>query len=73
MVRNIRVYRTDPLRLPRRPAREWLGRKGLSSVELTEDGLLSAVRKVLSGAGPEVVVPIGDDAAVVRPAREIWS
>jgi thiamine-monophosphate kinase len=36
-------------------------------VELTEDGLLSAVRKVLSGAGPEVVVPIGDDAAVVRP------
>ena len=36
-------------------------------MELTEDGLLSAVRKVLSGAGPEVVVPIGDDAAVVRP------
>jgi len=36
-------------------------------VELTEDGLLAAVRKVLSGAGPDVVIPIGDDAAVVRP------
>lgn len=36
-------------------------------MELTEDSLLTAVRKVLSGAGPEVVVPVGDDAAVVRP------
>jgi thiamine-monophosphate kinase len=36
-------------------------------MELTEDALLAAVRKVLSGAGPEVVVPVGDDAAVVRP------
>jgi thiamine-monophosphate kinase len=36
-------------------------------VEVTEDSLLGAVRKVLSGAGPEVVVPVGDDAAVVRP------
>ena len=43
-------------------------------MELTEDGLLSAVRKVLSGAGPEVVVGVGDDAAVVRAGlRATWS
>ena len=36
-------------------------------VERTEDELIAAIRKVLSGAGPEVVVPVGDDAAVVRP------
>lgn len=36
-------------------------------MERTEDELIAAIRKVLSGAGPEVVVPVGDDAAVVRP------
>jgi thiamine-monophosphate kinase len=33
----------------------------------TEDELLEAIRKVLSGAGPEVLVGPGDDAAVVAP------
>lgn len=36
-------------------------------MDLTEDELLTAIRRVLSGAGPEVVVPVGDDAAVVHP------
>jgi thiamine-monophosphate kinase len=34
-------------------------------MDLTEDQLLAAIRRVLSGAGPEVVVGPGDDAAVV--------
>jgi thiamine-monophosphate kinase len=36
-------------------------------MDLTEDDLLAAIRRVLSGAGPDVVVGVGDDAAVVRP------
>jgi thiamine-monophosphate kinase len=35
-------------------------------MDLTEDQLISAIRRVLSGGGPEVVVGPGDDAAVVR-------
>jgi thiamine-monophosphate kinase len=35
-------------------------------MDLTEDELLAAIGRVLSGAGPEVVVGPGDDAAVVR-------
>jgi thiamine-monophosphate kinase len=34
---------------------------------LTEDELLGAIRKVLSGPGPRVVIGVGDDAAVVEP------
>jgi thiamine-monophosphate kinase len=34
-------------------------------VDLSEDDLLHAIRKVLSGAGPGVRVGVGDDAAVV--------
>ena len=34
-------------------------------MDLTEDQLLDAIRRVFSGAGPEVVVGPGDDAAVV--------
>jgi thiamine-monophosphate kinase len=36
-------------------------------MDLTEDALLQAIRRVLSGAGPEVLVGVGDDAAVLRP------
>lgn len=36
-------------------------------MDVTEEDLLVAIRRVLSGAGPDVVVPVGDDAAVVRP------
>lgn len=36
-------------------------------MDLTEDQLLDAIRRVFSGAGPEVVVGPGDDAAVVSP------
>ena len=36
-------------------------------MELTEEGLLEAIRRVLSGAGPEVRVGVGDDAAVLAP------
>lgn len=35
-------------------------------MDLTEDELIAAIGKVLSGAGPEVRVGPGDDAAVVR-------
>lgn len=38
-------------------------------MELTEDQLVAAVAKVLSGDAPGVVVGIGDDAAVVEPGR----
>ncbi|MGZ4109704.1 MAG: thiamine-phosphate kinase [Actinomycetota bacterium] len=36
-------------------------------MDLTEDALLQAIRRVLSGVGPEVLVGVGDDAAVLRP------
>ena len=36
-------------------------------MDLTEDELVAAIGRVLSGAGPEVLVGPGDDAAVVRP------
>jgi thiamine-monophosphate kinase len=36
-------------------------------MDITEPELLEAIRKVLSGAGPEVRVGVGDDAAVVAP------
>lgn len=36
-------------------------------MELTEDQLVEAIRRVLSGAGPEVRVGVGDDAAVLAP------
>ncbi len=36
-------------------------------MDLSEDELLAAVRKVLSGTGPDVVIGPGDDAAVVVP------
>jgi len=35
-------------------------------MELTEDQLIEAIRKVLSGEFPGVQVGIGDDAAVVE-------
>lgn len=36
---------------------------------LTEDELVRAIRKVLSGEAPGVVVSVGDDAAVVEPGE----
>ncbi len=36
-------------------------------MDISELELLAAIRKVLSGAGPEVRVGVGDDAAVVAP------
>ncbi|MBI3649077.1 MAG: thiamine-phosphate kinase [Actinobacteria bacterium] len=36
-------------------------------MDLTEDELLTAIRRVLSGAGPEVRIGPGDDAAVLAP------
>jgi thiamine-monophosphate kinase len=36
-------------------------------MELSERELLEAIRRVLSGAGPEVRVGVGDDAAVLAP------
>jgi thiamine-monophosphate kinase len=36
-------------------------------MDVTEDELLAAINRVLSGTGPEVVVGPGDDAAIVRP------
>ncbi|HWC32726.1 MAG TPA: thiamine-phosphate kinase [Actinomycetota bacterium] len=38
-------------------------------MDLTEDELVRAIRKVLSGDAPGVVVAVGDDAAVVEPGR----
>jgi thiamine-monophosphate kinase len=35
-------------------------------VDITEDELLAAIRRVLSVSDPAIVVPVGDDAAVVR-------
>ena len=36
------------------------------TVDISEDELLTAIGRVLSGTGREVLVPVGDDAAVVR-------
>lgn len=36
-------------------------------MDASEDQLVAAISRVLSGAGPEVLVGIGDDAAVVEP------
>jgi thiamine-monophosphate kinase len=36
-------------------------------MDITEDQLLAAINRVLSGTAPEVVVGPGDDAAIVRP------
>lgn len=36
-------------------------------MDLSEEELLEAIRRVLSGAGPEVRVGVGDDAAVLAP------
>jgi thiamine-monophosphate kinase len=36
-------------------------------MDVSEQELLGAIRKVLSGAGPEVRLGVGDDAAVVAP------
>ncbi|MGZ5212186.1 MAG: thiamine-phosphate kinase [Actinomycetota bacterium] len=36
-------------------------------MDLTEEALLEAIRRVLSGTGPEVRVGVGDDAAVLAP------
>lgn len=41
--------------------------KGGDAMNIAERALLEAIRKVLSGAGPEVRVGVGDDAAVVVP------
>jgi thiamine-monophosphate kinase len=38
-------------------------------VEQTEDQLVAAIRRVLSGAAPGVVISVGDDAAVVEGTR----
>jgi thiamine-monophosphate kinase len=38
-------------------------------MELTELELVRAIRKVLSGDAPGVVVAVGDDAAVIEPGR----
>jgi thiamine-monophosphate kinase len=38
-----------------------------NGMDIGEQELLTAIGKVLSGAGPEVLVGPGDDAAVVRP------
>jgi thiamine-monophosphate kinase len=36
-------------------------------MDLTEEALVEAIRRMLSGAGPEVRVGVGDDAAVLAP------
>ena len=35
-------------------------------MDISEDELITAIGRVLSGTGPDVLVPVGDDAAVVR-------
>jgi thiamine-monophosphate kinase len=37
---------------------------------VTEDDLVRAIRRVLSGDLPGVLVPVGDDAAVVEPGKQ---
>jgi thiamine-monophosphate kinase len=39
------------------------------AVTVTEDELVHAIRKVLSGEAPGVVIPVGDDAAVIEPGE----
>jgi thiamine-monophosphate kinase len=41
--------------------------EGESRMEHSEIELVRAIRKVLSGRAPGVVVPVGDDAAIVEP------
>src|SRR6266516_4402863 len=36
------------------------------TMDSSEDELITAIGRVLSGTGPDVLVPVGDDAAVVR-------
>src|SRR5688500_16852551 len=43
--------------------------KPVRDPHLTEDELVRAIRKVLSGEAPGVVVSVGDDAAVVEPGE----
>lgn len=38
-------------------------------MELTEDELIAAISRLLSGSQPGVVVGVGDDAAVIEPGR----
>jgi thiamine-monophosphate kinase len=38
-------------------------------MDLSENELVAAIRRVLSGADPRVAVGVGDDAAVVRPGN----
>jgi thiamine-monophosphate kinase len=38
-------------------------------MELTEDELIAAITRLLSGSQPGVVVGVGDDAAVIEPGR----
>ena len=40
---------------------------GTELMDLSEEELLEAIRRVLSGTGPEVRVGVGDDAAVLAP------
>ena len=40
-----------------------------AAMELSERDLVRAIRKVLSGEAPGVVIAVGDDAAVVEPGR----
>ncbi len=39
----------------------------MNRLDISELELVAAIRKVLSGTGPEVRVGVGDDAAVVAP------
>jgi thiamine-monophosphate kinase len=59
-VECLRVYRT-----PKGFPGEQQERK--APTDVSEQELLSAIAKVLSGAGPSVIVGVGDDAAVVAP------
>src|SRR4029453_12555400 len=45
------------------------GRQGSAEgdMDINEDELLVAIRRVLSSTDPGVIVAVGDDAAVVRP------
>ena len=63
-----RFYRTGQGRLCSRL--DIRGRRAsLVRMELTEDELVAAIRKVLSGEAPGVIIGVGDDAAVVEGGR----
>jgi thiamine-monophosphate kinase len=47
----------------------WKAHREGKPMELTELELVRAIRKVLSGDAPGVVVAVGDDAAVIEPGR----